>query len=432
MRTLEFITQFNMVIVALMGMAYLYQILYTIIGFLHRPSPTAQRETPKLHRFAALICARNEEAVIAELIGSLKRQRYPKKLLDIYVLADNCTDSTASVARRAGARVYERFQKALIGKGYALDELLRRIKEDCGPNTYDAYFVFDADNIVDPAFVSEMNKTYAEGYEVITCYRNSKNFGFNWISAAYSLWFLREARFLNYPRMLLGNSCAVSGTGFLVSQKVIDANRGWPFHLLTEDIQFSVHCVLSGRKIGYCDAAILYDEQPVTFRQSWNQRLRWSKGFFQVDMKYLPSLIKGIFTMRNSRFSCYDITMTVAPCVFLTVFGIAINLLIFLSYFTEPKYIMHLITLEAGRYLFYALVNLYLGLLLVFGILTVIREWKRIPATKWQKIKYLWLFPVFMATYIPITFAALKPGVTWTPIRHYSTQSLQQMDAAKR
>ncbi len=66
------------------------------------------------------------------------------------------------------------------------------------------------------------------------------------------------------------------GTGFLISADVIRENGGWPYHLLTEDIEFSVSCALKGRRIGYCDKAVIYDEQPTVFRQSWDQRLRWS------------------------------------------------------------------------------------------------------------------------------------------------------------
>ena len=116
-----------------------------------------------------------------------------------------------------------------------------------------------------------MNKTFSKGYRIITSYRNSKNFGTNWISAGYSLWFLREAKFLNNARMMLGTSCAVSGTGFLVSSEVIRERGGWNYHLLTEDIEFTVDTVIRGETIGYCAGAMLYDEQPTRFDQSWNQ-----------------------------------------------------------------------------------------------------------------------------------------------------------------
>ena len=140
-----------------------------------------------------------------------------------------------------------------------------------------------------------MNKTFNQGYRVVTSYRKSKNFDHNWISSGYALWFLHEAEYLNLPRMTLNSSCAISGTGFLVDANFIKANGGWIHHLLTEDIEFSVSQIIKGEKIGYCEKAIFYDEQPITFKQSWNQKFSWAKGFYQVVGKYGRDLISNIF-----------------------------------------------------------------------------------------------------------------------------------------
>lgn len=292
MTMLELVKHLNFAVVVLFTLLYLYQGFYVVVGLVCRRWQD-RHQPSRLHRFAVIVSARNEEGVIGELLESLNRQNYPKELLDLYVVADNCTDDTAGVARRAGAFVYERFDQVHKGKGYAMDYLFRRLKEE-GKDCYDGYFVFDADNLVDANFVAEMNRTFDQGYDAVTCYRNSKNFAANWISAGYSIWFLREARFLNFPRTLLGTNCHVSGTGFLVSARVIEDNGGWPFHLLTEDIQFSVDCAIQGKKIGYCDKAVVYDEQPTTFRQSWDQRLRWSKGFYQVGSGVYPPPAEGL------------------------------------------------------------------------------------------------------------------------------------------
>ncbi len=200
---------------------------------------------------------------------------------------------------------------------------MKKIQLDHFDAAYDGYFVFDADNIVDEHFVCEMNKVFDKGYDVITCYRNSKNFSDNWITAGYSIWFLREARFLNFPRMLLGTNCAISGTGFCVSNKLIRENGGWPFNTMTEDIEFTVDCAVNDHCIGYCDKAMVYDEQPTTFLQSYYQRLRWSKGFYQVNWKYSANLAKKALTCGGRRsHTCYDMFMTIAPCMLLSLFVI--------------------------------------------------------------------------------------------------------------
>ncbi|NCB33600.1 MAG: glycosyltransferase [Erysipelotrichia bacterium] len=423
MRILTTFMYFNAAVVIVMTAAYLYQTVYMFLGFKHRHV----EETPKAkknHCYAVFISARNEEGVIGELIDSLNKQKYPKELFDIYVLADNCTDHTAQVSKEHGAAVYERQNQEQVGKGYALDFLYRKVIERKGDGYYDAFMVFDADNIVDENFIAEMNKTFDTGrYDAITSYRNSKNFGSTWLSAAYSIWFLREARYVNYPRSLIGTTCMISGTGFLVSSRIMKENDGWPYHMLTEDIQFSVNCALDRKMIGYCDHAMVYDEQPTTWKQSFKQRLRWSKGFYQIDGEYVGSLLKRSFSKdyKGYRLGCYDVLMTVLPAVFLTLAVFAINIWAIYSAGSMPYYVKLLFRQEAFRYLSFAVINYYIGMIIIGG-LTVGTEWKRIPASNWEKIKYLWIFPLFIASYIPITLKALFCKVDWQPIEHNSAK----------
>ena len=430
MPMLKTLDTINLVVLISMTLIYGYHFVYIAIGLLSRKKRNSE-VAPEQRRYAALICARNEASVIGELVQSLKAQNYPSNLLDVYVLADNCTDNTANQAFKAGAIVYKRFNSEEVGKGYALDFLLKRIDSTRGMGYYDGYFVFDADNIVDPNFVAEMNKTFCDGYDVITCYRNSKNFAKNWITYSYAIWFLHEARFINYPRMLLGNSCAVSGTGFMVASRVMQENGGWPFHLLTEDIQFSVNCAVSGCRIGYCDKAIVYDEQPETFRQSWNQRMRWAKGFYQVDARYLKPLAKGILTARGRRMTCYDILLTIAPGMLFSIFFILMNVVSLTLCIDAPVFLAVLIMRRTMRYLMLTMLWAYAGMILL-GLLTVISEWKRIHTSTMRKLVFLPVFPIFMASYIPIALVALITKVEWKPIQHFSCADAGMLTEGKR
>lgn len=412
-------------IALLAGALYFYQVVYLAVGLLSRRKPP-QRPV-RLRRYAVLISARNEERVIGELIESLKGQNYPENLLDIYVVADNCTDKTAEAARRAGAAVYPRFDRVKVGKGYALNYLLKKLMEDGLFDRYAGFFVFDADNIVDPNFVAEMNRVFDKGgFAAVTGYRNSKNFGANWITAGYSLWFLREARLVNAARMALGLSCHVSGTGFLVSADVIREKGGWPYHLLTEDLEFSAQCAVEGRRIGYCGDAVIYDEQPTSFRQSWDQRLRWSRGFFQVGGKYAPALCGGMLRGGRRGFVCYDILLTVTPGVLLTAAGCLLQGALALSCLSAPVYIIQEVLSLTGSWLLRGFGGFYAGMLF-YGGLTLLSEWGRIKATPTQKLGYLLTFPLFMLTYIPVTLCAIFQKVEWKPIVH---KSLAQIDPA--
>lgn len=420
---LEFITYFNKIVFILISLLYFYQIIYVIVGLIVDQRKHAPKTADVLHRYGVLIAARNESSVIAELIKSVKNQNYPSELIDIFVVADNCTDNTAEIARNAGAIVFERFNKTLIGKGYALDFAFKHIyaMED---KSYDGYFVFDADNLLDENYIAEMNKTFDNGYRVVTSYRNSKNYDNTWISAGYSLWFLREAKFLNNARMALNTSCAISGTGFLVSDEIIRKNDGWKYYLLTEDIEFSIDNVIKGEKIGYCSTAKLYDEQPCTFVQSWRQRLRWSKGFYQVFGKYGARLIKG-FGNRQTSFSCYDMFMTIAPAIIVSLVCIGVNAA-FLVYGILNIHLVSKLLALCARSICFSVVNLYFTLY-ILGMLTTITEWKEIKCSTPKKILYTFTFPIFIFTYLPISIVALFKKVEWTPIAHNIVKSIDDV-----
>lgn len=414
MGTLSYI---NYLIALFFMVCYSYQFFYIIVALIAKPKVYTES---RKHRFAVMISARNEEAVIGELIKSIKAQKYPAELIDIFVVADNCSDNTAKVAAEAGVTaVWERTNTERVGKGYALNFLFEHVGES-SEHVYDGYFIFDADNLLDENFISEMNKTFTAGYRIITCYRNSKNYGTNWISAGYSLWFLREARFLNYSRMLLGLSCAVSGTGFLIHIDIIKRNNGWKHYLLTEDIEFTIDSIIHGEKIGYCDSAVLYDEQPVTFGQSWRQRIRWSKGYLQVFGRYGFALLKRVIT--KGSLSAVDMTMTILPAIVLTIAGVILNVGVatagILFYDAEIS--------PAISSIFETVRNAYLMLSLI-GVLTVITEWDRIYAKKNAKILYIFTFPIFLFTYIPISVAAMFKRIEWKPISHGVVKTLEEV-----
>lgn len=415
---------FTNLIIQVLTIIYAYQLIYMLISIVKR-HVKKQQETSQRNKFAIFISARNEEGVIGELLDSLQQQNYPKDKYDIYVVADNCTDQTASVARKHGAYVYERFNKEEVGKGYALNFLYTKVSSYKGRDYYDAIVVFDADNIIDVNFLQEVNKKFATGkYDALTTYRNSKNFATNWLSAAYSTWFLHEARHLNYVRDMIGAQCMISGTGFVISSKLMDENEGWPYYFLTEDIQFSVASTLKDKRIGYVDSAVLYDEQPSTMEQSWKQRLRWAKGFYQIDGKYLGALTKGLLHKKGKRIAYYDVLMTCLPCTLLTVFMVALALWILGISAFLPYYVSLVLRQEMIYFLTTVLAYMWISMMLLASA-TIVSEWKRIPATTIQKLKYIPMFPMYMLTYIPITVQALFTNVTWTPIQHYSTAQLQ-------
>ncbi|MEG1196848.1 MAG: glycosyltransferase family 2 protein [Raoultibacter sp.] len=423
---ISFVDIFNFCVFLAFSLCYVYQLYYVLVVLTRKPKQLVAKTN---HRFAAVISARNENAVIGDLIHSIKVQNYPQELIDVFVVADNCTDNTAEVAREAGAIVFPRFNKKEVGKGYALDYCFSCIREHYSDAGYEAYFVFDADNVLDVNYFREMNATYDNGAKASTSYRNSKNYDSNWISAGYAVWFLREAKYLNQARLTLKTSCAVSGTGFFVSAELIERAGGWKWHLLTEDIEFSANTILQGERIAYCPTAILYDEQPITFKDSWNQRFRWAKGFYQVFGKYGGRLAKGVVTNpKGSRFACYDMLMTIAPGMLLTIVSITFNAIILVLGLTGAMSTGVMVASSASS-IFFCLFN-YTIFMFVFAVLTTFTEWDNIHSTTGKKVRYMFTFPLFMLTYIPIALVALVKKAKWKPIQHSISVNVEEFSGA--
>ena len=403
---------FNFIILLIFTLAYFDQLVFLIRGLIH--GDVVLPKAKKNHSYAFVIAAHNEEPVIGNLVRSILTQKYDG-LIDCFVVADACTDNTFEEAQKAGAIAWSRNDLVRKGKSWVLDYAFNRILNEYG-DKYEAFFVMDADNIIAPNYVEIMNQAFDAGYLVCTSYRNSKNFDSSWISSAYATWFLREAKFLNNVRMMVGTSCAISGSGWLVSEKIIKGMHGWNFHVLTEDIQFSTFCCAHGIQIGYAPAEF-FDEQPVTFKASWTQRMRWTKGFYQVFFSYNRNLLSGI--IKERRFSSYDMLMTVAPGMILTLLSAFVN-----GAYLVIGYFSHGFIATQGELLMCvgSLVMTFGSMYIVFwilGLITTISERKHIHCRKkWRIVTNIFTFPIFMLTYIPITVVALFKKVEWVPTKH--------------
>ncbi|MBQ8550925.1 MAG: glycosyltransferase [Clostridia bacterium] len=280
----------SVAISALAASLVAYRGIYRLVGiFFTRKFPPAR----KPHKYAVLIAARNEEAVIGNLLSSIKKQDYPRDKLTVFVVADNCTDKTAQTAREHGAICYERFDDARCTKGYALQFLLERIGEDYGRLSFEGYFVFDADNLLSRDYVAKMNDAFDSGAKIITSYRNSKNFDENWIASTYALHWLRSVRHNHRARSVFRLATNIQGTGFLFSNEIV--KDGWKYTSLTEDRALTADAVAQGYQITYQDAAVFYDEQPTSLKIALRQRLRWSKGHLQAFMESGGYLFLNIF-----------------------------------------------------------------------------------------------------------------------------------------
>ena len=360
--------------------------------------------TNKKHKFMAIIQAHNEERVVSNLIESLKNQTYDKDLYDIYVIADNCTDNTANVARRAGAIVLERFDPAHKTKGYALQWFLKqKIEENAD---YDAFFVFDADNIVDKDFIVNMNKKLCQGEDVVQGYRDIKNPTDNWITAGYALFYWTMHRLYHLARYNVGLSTLLNGTGFMVRFDVVKPD-GWQTETLTEDIEFSLKRIIKGKKLGWATDAIVYDEQPTSFKQSWSQRSRWTVGHMQCMKRYTGELFNSVKEHKSLvTFDGFLYIVGTTPMLVITMLVLFINCAMYAAQsMTNLEFAINIL-----RYLVPTL-------LLPIGTAVVAMALDRKPIK--PMLKGLLYYPLFMGTWVIINIKCLfKRETTWEKIEH--------------
>lgn len=365
----------------------------------------------KEHKFMAIIPAHNEEKVIKNLIESLKEQNYPKDKLDIYVIADNCTDNTAPIAKNAGAIVYERTDPEHKTKGYAMQWFLKKMQEQNAD--YDALCVFDADNIVDKEFMRAMNKKLCQGEEVVQGYRDIKNPSDTWVTAGYALFYWTMHRFYHLARYNVGLSPLLNGTGFMVKYDLIK-QEGWNTKTLTEDIEYSLINISKGRALGWATDAIVYDEQPLGFKQSWTQRTRWSVGHIQCFKYYLKDLAAGV--VRNRKVMNVDglLYLMGMPILIVTLSILVINLIIYIG---DGMTLMGLI----WNYAKYLIATFIMPPLT--AIFTLMLDKRPIK----PMLKGILCYPLFLGSWIAINIKALiKPNTKWEKIEHVRDIKLKQ------
>jgi cellulose synthase/poly-beta-1,6-N-acetylglucosamine synthase-like glycosyltransferase len=365
--------------------------------------------------FALLIAAHNEELVIAHIIDSLKMQNYPKDLYDIFVIADNCSDKTAEIAQKHGAIVYNRTNNIERGKGYALEWMFSKIFHL--EKKYDVVSVFDADNLVSSNFLSEMNKQLCKGHKVVQGYIDSKNPFDSWITCSYSIAFWLANRIFQLPRYYLGLSCGLCGTGFCIDVDVLK-QIGWGATCLTEDLEFTMKLALNGMKVAWAHEAVVYDEKPLTLKQSWSQRKRWMQGHADCAARFLFPLFRKAFKEKDLiSFDCA--VYLFQPIRFIFIGLITIMLWIQTVFPESPFYNLKYIFPAEIWYIFVILQFLY-------GPCIILIENK-------FNMKVLFgflVYPFYCLTWVPITIQGFltKNNKDWNHTEHTREISIGELE----
>jgi len=276
------------------GFVVAYLLLLTVAAWF-APRRTAPRATAPTHRFLFLIPAHNEERLLPSLLENLRRIDYPRELYAVHVVADNCSDRTAELARQGGAIAHERFNTELIGKGYALEWLLQRIWESNEP--HDAIVILDADTIVSPNFLTVMDARLAQGERVIQAYYAVRDPEQSWSAGLRAVALMAVHYLRPQARMVLGGSVGLKGNGMVFAADIV-RNYRWPASL-TEDIEYHMALIMGGERVTLAPDALVWAEMPGTLRAAQSQNARWEQGRLEMVRRYVPRLLAAAAKRRS-------------------------------------------------------------------------------------------------------------------------------------
>ncbi len=354
------------------------------------------------HNYAILIPARNESLVIEKLLISIENQTKKIKPEDVYVIVETKKDKTVSIVEKHKMTIVYRKNLNKKRKGFALDDAIKEILKS--NKKYDAYFIFDADNILDKNYIKEMTKSFDEGYDIGIGYRNTKN-SKNLVSAASALTFSMINTIGNKRKSKYTNNLIISGTGYYIKGTIIESWKGFPFNSLTEDYELSLYSILNNLTTTYNDSAIYYDEQPEIFDVTITQRSRWVKGYFDARRNYIHKIRKSISKKDKNYASKITALIGVNPLITLII---GILLLLIDSITSFKNFIISLLIIFILIYI----------TLMIFTYIIIKKEENKLDI-KVSKILLIFYNPFYLLSYIYCLYIAVtKKDLGWQEIKH--------------
>ena len=377
--------------------------------------------------FAILIPARDESLVISNLLDSIEKQSINVDSKNIYIIVESSDDPTVLIAKKRGINIVYRKDLTKRRKGYALDDAIKEILK--AKRHYDAYFIFDADNVLDRNFFKEMLKSYTNGYDIGIGYRNTKNGNSSIYSAASSLTFSMINTLSNNYKVKHNLTLTISGTGFYIKGEILEKLGGYPFYSLTEDYEFSLYATLNNLSSTYNKNAKYFDEQPTSFNVTIKQRTRWVKGYFTSRLMYYDKLKKKLALKDSNYPSVYIALVGVKPYVLLVI-SIILYLLNLIFRIISNSIVK--VNITSLLLQFFVIIFLVYLVLVIFTLILLIKEKDNLRLNTKMKIKVLFYNPLFLASYVKCLYLALKnKDVSWVKIEHKSDISLEELNSDK-
>lgn len=271
------------------------------------------------YKYAVLIPARNESEVVCNSINSMQCQDYDKDYYDVYVIVESEDDPTVDIVKSKGEGFYYFVRKNLEGKrtkGWALDECIKDIKKQ--GKKYDAYVVFDADNIAENSYLSKLNDIKNLGYDLGVGDRLPTNAEDSWVAACSSTLFAYMSKVTCRGRAKYFHKVTLMGAGFYINSNIIDDAGGWIWNSLTEDSQLTNYAYYHNLNCYYYPYAKYYDEQPTKYKILHKQHVRWVWGYITSGQKKTGNVVYNKDHMKRFNLGKFELSFTLLPFLGLT------------------------------------------------------------------------------------------------------------------
>ncbi len=339
-------------------------------------------EADTFRKFAFIIPAHNEEKIIAKTIYSLSGLIYPKNLYDVFVIADNCTDSTASLARSLGVTVLERTNNTEKGKGYALrwafDQVLASKKD------YNAVIVVDADSLISGNYLEVMNYYLEHGSRVIQSSDLVLPEPGNWSVEATRIGFLLFNYVKPLGRKVLHFNMGLRGNGMCFDTRILK-EIPWQAWSLTEDVEYGLILIFHGIKIAFAPEATVLAQMPIDASNAESQRSRWEIGRFQIIRAYASKFFFESF--RKGSISHFDTFIDLITPPFVNMMFIISSIFMVSLLFWLVGFISIELFLLWGTLVALGIAYLFLGLYIAKAEKSLYRSLLHLPVYAFWKLK---------------------------------------------
>lgn len=297
-----------------------YYVTYFVIACI--PAKKIEH-SEKYTKFAVLVAARDESNVINLLLDCFDKMKYPREYFDLYIIIESKDDPTYEIVLNRGYKIVIR--ENLEGrrrKGFALDDAYQYIKKN--NLEYDAFMIFDADNIVPDDYLAKMSDVYQKGYQVGVGYRNFTNSKKNWLTACSATLFAFMNQFTSRGRSVLFDKATLTGTGYFIQKEIVDREGAWIWNGMTEDVELTTYCYYHNIKMHYYPYANYYDEQADKLSVVNKQHTRWVWGFMSNKKRFkgkenvqkCDNKARRIASLIEFNFSIYPVVFIVLLLMF--------------------------------------------------------------------------------------------------------------------